>query len=152
MAESAGGFFRRIVLVVAVMGALYFVIDKVDWEGTQAIGGFFLILAFLTIVVVYAIYSPFLGKAVREKRKRPKGRGKFAMVYRTLNLPRAEHLKSLLCSEDIPAFIYNQHATTLDPFDAFTGIRVMVARDRLKEVKEMMEAFGFETDDVEESE
>ena len=138
----------RIALVLGVMGCLFFLFDQLNWEGPQALGGFFLVMAVISIVVVFVMYSSVLGKAQQTKKKRRPGTGQFALVYRTLNLPRAEHLRSFLESEGVPAFIYNRNATTLEPFDAFTGIKVMVPRDRLVQVEQLMNAFGFETDDI----
>ncbi len=140
---------RRVAVVIALMAGIFYLFEKIDWHGPTGFLGFILIFAVLSVVIVYVIYAPGAGPPYREKKKRSKGQGRFTMVYRTLDLPRAEHLRSLLNSEGVPAFIYNQHATTLDPFDIFTGIRIMVPKERLKETENIMKAFDFETDDVE---
>jgi hypothetical protein len=147
--EGAGANLFRILMLLAIVGALFLLVDKVDWKGPQAFGGLIIVLLILSMVVVYVLYAPALGKASRKKKRRRRSDGIFTMVYRTLDLARAEHLSALLESEEIPAFIYNRHATTLDPFDIFSGIRVMVPKDRLTEVRQIMESFGFDTDDIE---
>ncbi len=147
--EGAGANLFRIFMLLAIVGGLFLLVDKVDWGGPQAIGGLIVVLLLLSLVVVYVIYAPALGKTVRKKKRRRQSDGIFTMVYRTLDLARAEHLTALLESEEIPAFVYNRHATTLDPFDIFSGIRVMVPRDRLSEIRQIMESFGFDTDDIE---
>lgn len=73
-------------------------------------------------------------------RKPPKGQ---VEVYRTLNLGRAEHLLSLLHSEEIPAIIANRHSATLEPMSLLTGVRVMVPSEHEVEAREIMTAFSF---------
>jgi Putative prokaryotic signal transducing protein/Double zinc ribbon len=150
--ETATQVFFRIIAVVAVMAGLFWLVERLDWSGPESLIGMGAILAVMSLTVVYVLYSPFFGSTGKKRRIRPRRGGRFAEVYRTLNLPRARHLKSLLDSEGIPTFIYNENATTLDPFDPFTGIRVMVPSDKLEEVTALMPAFGFETDMLEEPE
>jgi hypothetical protein len=142
------GWLKKGLILFGVMGALFYLMDHIDWEGPQAFGGFFIILLVMSLVVMYVIYSPSFGITARANRDPGYARGRFAMVYRTLDLSRADHLAAVLKGEDIPAFVYNRHATTLDPFNVFSGIRVMVPCDRLDEVVKVMDAFGFETQDV----
>lgn len=153
LGESIKQVLGRIMAVLLVLGGVVYLMEKVDWTGPQAYGGMFILLAMLSIVVVYVLYAPSFGPTKRGVvRKKKKPSGQFTMIFRTLNLPRAEHLRTFLEGEGIPAFIYNRNATTLEPFDAFAGIRVMVPTDRLAEVKELMIAFGFDTEDIEEYE
>lgn len=140
--------FIRVALLFAIMWGMFSIFDGIDWHGPQGLGGLLLLLGILSFIVMFVFYSPVFGKAIRHKPKRPRHDDDFALVYRTLDLASAEQLKSLLESEGIPTFIYNRDATTLLPFDIFTGIRVMVPQTMLQSVFEIMDAFGFETDEI----
>lgn len=140
--------FIRIAIIFAIMLGMFSIFDRIDWHGPQGFGGLLLLLGILSVVVMFVFFSPLFGKTTRVKPKRPNPKDDFALVYRTLDLAMAEQLKSLLESEGIPTFIYNRDATTLVPFDIFSGIRVMVPQTMLAQVYDIMDAFGFDTDEV----
>jgi len=101
-----------------------------------------LILAFLIVLSAVLLSFFIRGKG---KRPRPRRKGNLVEVYRTFNLPHAEHLCALLNSEGIQTFLHNRHVTTLTPF-SLRGIEVMVEWDKLGECVEVMNAFGFESE------
>lgn len=134
--------FPLVIAAVFMVGALahLYTTGRVDTTYVFVAAGLFVCLLAL-----------FLGSFARRRRegavlsdpatrKPPKGQ---VEIYRTLNLGRAEHLLSLLQSEDIPATIANRHSATLEPMSLLTGVRVMVPAEHEVEAREIMTAFSF---------
>ncbi|MCL4233521.1 MAG: DUF2007 domain-containing protein [Deltaproteobacteria bacterium] len=134
--------FPLAIAGVFMLGALAYLRQegRVDTTYVIVAAGIFVFLLLL-----------FLGSFARRRREgtvmadppsksAPRGQ---VEIYRSLNLGRAEHLLSLLRSEDIPAIIANRHSATLEPMSLLTGVRVMVPAAHEGEAREIMAAFSF---------
>lgn len=97
-------------------------------------------LVTLVVLVIVVLQLTAGGKTGKGKRRREGG---MIEVYRTFSRARAEHLRSLLESENIPAFMHNQYVTTINPLFPFRGIQVLVPMEQVGETKAIMTAFGF---------
>ncbi len=135
-----------------VMAAVFMIGALVHLYTTGRVDKTYVIVAAGLFVSLLALFLGSFARRQREgaplagavSRKPPTGQ---VEVYRTLNLGRAEHLLSLLQSEEIPATIANRHTATLEPMSLLTGVRVMVAAEREDEAREIMKAFSFKESD-----